>query len=290
MPQKFPSGAESRPARRRRWLLAVQTFWFGANLAVCAIGAAAHSSQPWQINTAYSNGIELATAHHFTPGAVLEFLVLLSVLVCLRGIFLQFRAYSGSGPVEVRTIQTATDRVSDTREYDLAFREYLTLPRIYQVSEVPGDLEPDHLIEIFKAPTYSGWRQALVAGIGYTFPRRAFTITATLRHRTIRPYFGVSVQVRRLPGGTTELETQWSGSFDRALQRAAYAVAAYILPQTRQCRYMPWSAWRGRTLPVSLFRDYQRAKQMVYERRFDYAMYQCRLIKVLAFGYPHIHR
>jgi hypothetical protein len=85
---------------------------------------------------------------------------------------------------------------------------------------------------------------------------------------------GVTVQVRRLPGLSVHLETQWSLTFERALQRAAYAVAAYITQQTKACRRIPWSGWarRKRELPVSLFRDYQRAKQYVGERRYDEAL------------------
>lgn len=93
--------------------------------------------------------------------------------------------------------------------------------------------------------------------------------------------YGAAVQVRRLPGLATELETQWSTSFERALQRGAYAAVAHILPQTRACRNVPWYEWRGRVLPTSLFRDYQRAKKMVAERRYDEALdlYHHALIK-----------
>src|SRR5262249_29943760 len=69
-----------------------------------------------------------------------------------------------------------------------------------------------------------------------------------------------------------ELETQWSTSFERALQRGAYAAVAHILPQTRACNNIPWKAWRNRVIPASLFRDYQRAKKMVSERRYDEAL------------------
>lgn len=110
-------------------------------------------------------------------------------------------------------------------------------------------------------------------GLQLRLSSAAFIVSATLRQRDRDPGYGVSVQVRRLPGSAREVETQWSEDFDRALQRAACAVAARILPETRSCHLMPWSDWRGRIIPVSLFRDYQRAKQMVNERRYDEALH-----------------
>jgi hypothetical protein len=225
------------------------------------------------INEAYALGIQLITRNRFTPGPVLEILVLASILASMRWLVLAFRVLFGRGPIEVRPLDNASGVTDvDIHKLDVAFRDYLTLPRLYQVTTIPGDPDPDHLIEILKAPTYSGWRGLLAAASAYALPRRAFVVSATLRARDHDHMYGVSVQVRRLPGYATELESQWSTSFERALQRAAYAVSACILPQTRRCRNVPWSDWRGRILPVTLFRDYQRAKKMVGERRYDEAL------------------
>ena len=160
----------------------------------------------------------------------------------------------------------------ETHPLDAAFREYMTLPKLYQLTTIPGDPEPDHLVEVLRVPSAAGWRGLLGAALAYTFPRRAFIISASLRKQDHKPMYGAAVQVRRLPGLATELETQWSTSFERALQRAAYAAVAYILPQTKACRNTPWSAWQRRILPTSLFRNYQRAKKMVAERRYDEAL------------------
>jgi hypothetical protein len=258
--------------------------WIFANLAVCAVGAWENrSGHPVLINQAYSVGIQMLTQNRFTPGSAIETLILLSMLASIRCLVIRFRIYFGNGPVEVRPLDDASGVADlDTHRLDVAFREYLTLPRLYQVTTVPGDPDPDQIIEILRPSAHSGWRQAFAAAYAYAIPRRAFVVSATLRTRN-HPLqrYGVLVQVKKLPGFSIELESQWSSSFERALQRAAYAVGAYILPNTRHCRNVPWSEWRGRLLPATLFRDYLRAKAMVNERRYDeaLALYQRALLQ-----------
>lgn len=251
---------------------ALSVLWVLLNIFIFGLGMFGeedlHPQLPQQV---YSHGIQILTDGRLTPGPVGEAIALLLVLASLRLIAIRLRLFFRPGLVEVRALDNASDsRELDTHPLDVAFREYLTLPRLYQVTTIPGDPDPDHLIEILRTPANSGWRETLAATFAYVFPRRTFIVSATLRTRD-HPYhrYGVSVQVRKLPGPAVELEAQWSGNFDRALRRAAYAVGAYVLPSTRRCRSVPWSAWRGRTLPVPLFRDYQRAKKMVAERRFD---------------------
>lgn len=256
-------------------MLAGHMIWIGGNLALFAIGTIKRPpGGPVMINQAYALGWQLVTADHFTPGPVVELLALLLVLASLRWLVIGFRVLFGAGPIEVRPIDDGSIvPQAELHRLNVSFREYLTLPRLYKVTTIPGDPEPDRLIEILRTPPSSGVLGFMAAAYAYALPRRAFIISATLRTRDHHQHrYGVSVQVRKLPGYAIELESQWSGSFERALQRAAYAVGAYILPSTRRCENVPWSEWRGRALPVSLFRDYQRAKKMVGERRFDEAM------------------
>lgn len=245
------------------WLLGI----FGLFL----IGAASHPRTPLIINQAFSSGVERVTLHHLTPGPALEWIILVLVLISVRWVVLEYLAVWGSR-IEVRPIDNASGQQLDTHRLDVAFREYMTLPKLYQLTTIPGDPEPEHLVEVLKVPSTSGWRGLLAATISYAFPRRSFIVSAALRFQDHEPMYGVAIQVRRLPGLAIELETQWSTNFERALQRGAYAAVAHILPQTRACANAPWSSWRGRVMPVTLFRDYQRAKKMVAERRYDEAL------------------
>lgn len=209
-------------------------------------------------------------------GVWLEYLTLFLVLVVVRSLWLEFIAFRANSPIEVRSLDNATkDRSIDIHQLDVAFGDYLALSRLYQVPTLPGDQEPDRLIEVLNASASRGWKGTLSVFLAYTFPRRAFIVTASLLERERdQKRCGVSVQVRKLPGLPVRLESQWSTTYERALLRAAYAVGAHITQQTRACRRVPWSEWenRRRQLPASLFRDYQRAKQMVRERRYDEAL------------------
>ena len=274
-----PSAHTKNPSIRwGRFLLNV--LWLLAVLALLLIGVLKHSGAPVVLNQAFSLGVQRATFQHLTPGPVAEWIVLALVLASIRWIALEFRAVRGAG-IEVRPVDNASGHKVDTHPLDVAFREYMTLPKLYQLTTIPGDPEPEHLVEVLKVPSSAGWRGLMAGAFSYAFPRRAFIVSASLRTQPHKPMYGVAVQVRRLPGLATELGTQWSTSFERALQRGAYAAVAYILPQTRACKKVPWSAWRRYVIPPSLFRDYQRAKKMVSERRYDEALelYHQALIK-----------
>lgn len=224
---------------------------------------------------ALARGFQYITRDHFTPGIWLELILLLIVLVNIRWLWLRFLAFRVNSPIEVRPLDNATRNPRlDTHGFDVIFRDYLAISRLYQIPTVPGDQEPDRLIEVLSAPASKGWLGIFSAALTYAFPRRAYVVTASLLERDKDRRCGVSVQVRRFPRLPIHLESQWSTTFERALQRAGYAVAAHITQQTKACRRIPWSGWaqRRRHLPASLFRDYQRAKQMVGERRWDEAL------------------
>jgi hypothetical protein len=272
MPRRLHVGSGRGRNPSVRWgLLILNLLWLLAVFGLFVVGAIKHPSAPLQIHQAFSHGVEYVTLNHLTPGLAMQWAVLALTLVSMRWVYLELRAYLGTG-IEVRPVDNASGSRVDTHPLDAAFREYMTLPKLYQLTTIPGDAEPDHLVEVLRVPSAAGWRGLLAATLSYTFPRRAFIISASLRKQGHKPMYGAAVQVRRLPGLATELETQWSTSFERALQRAAYAAVAHILPQTKACRNTPWSAWRRHILPTSLFRNYQRAKKMVAERRYDEAL------------------
>jgi hypothetical protein len=244
-------------------------------LLLVAIGVTYPNHRPVTPADALAQGLQHVTDGRFTPGIWLELIVLLMILVDIRRLWLTFLAFRVNSPIEVKPLDDATrDRGLDTHRLDVIFRDYLALSRLYQIPAVPGDQEPDRLIEVLSTPVAQGWLGVFSAALAYAFPRRAFVVTASLLERDRDHQPGVTVQVRRLPGLPVHLESQWSSTFERALQRAAFAVAAHITQQTKACRRVPWSEWarRRRELPVSLFRDYQRAKQMVSERRYDEAL------------------
>lgn len=267
-----------RRALRSPWssyLVWARLSLLAAILALMVVGAIYSHHGLVTPSQGFARGFQYITHDHFTPGIWLELIVLLTALVNIRWLSLRFLAFRANSPIEVRPLDNATRaRRLNTHGYDVIFRDYLALSRLYQIPTIPGDQEPDRLIEVLSTPASKGWLGIFSAALTYAFPRRAFVVTASLLKGDQDRQCGVSVQVRRFPRLPIHLETQWSTTFERALQRAAYAVSAHITQQTKACRRIPWSEWarRRRHLPASLFRDYQRAKQMVGERRWDEAL------------------
>ncbi|GLY28228.1 hypothetical protein [Kineosporia sp. NBRC 101731] len=224
-----------------------------------------------------------AGLEHLTGGSITVNRIDLAVLGVLL-LFLVRRARLDwltirPGPVEVRPVEDASQLNLDDdrlRRYNVELREALAGSQLYETTSVPGDLETERIIEVFRDAQAGGRVAVLGAVWTFLWPARSFVVTATLRNRPEEPKFGVSVTVRRLPRPGVELDTYWSGDFDRALQRAAFAVTAHILPQTRACDRPPWGQWRNksrdRPMPMELMRHYQRAKRMVAERRYDEAL------------------
>src|SRR5580692_4859193 len=128
------SDARSRnPLPRRFPLVLGQILWIGINLLICIIGAL-QQRKPVGINIAYSKGVEFLTGNHLTPGFIFEILILGSILASVRWLILEYYAYYGSAPIEVRPLENASDLEVNTRALDVSFRDYLTTPRIYQVT------------------------------------------------------------------------------------------------------------------------------------------------------------
>jgi hypothetical protein len=278
----FPGRKQNRDLERKKRRSPWSSRWLWLRVSILAsvlflliAGAAQRHQGAVTPDQALSDGVQWITFHHFVPGIWVSLAILLIVLVNIRSLSLAIIAFRVNSPVEVKPLDNAThNRDLDTHPLDVAFSDYLALSRIYRIPTVPGEQEPDRLIEVLKVPTSAGWTGVLSAAVSYAFPRRAFLVTASLLDRKGAQGCGVSVQVRRFPGLAVHLETQWSSTFERALQRGAYAVAAHITQQTKACRKIPWSEWenRERALPTALFRNYQRAKQMVGERRYDEAL------------------
>ena len=128
---------------RRRRVLLLNLVWIAANIAIYALGLLS-GQHPLSVNDAYSEGIQILSDGHSDPGPVVEVIVLASMLASIRSLALAYRAYFSPSPIEVHAIENATGRDMNMKALDMAFREYLASPRIYQVTTVPGD--PDRIV------------------------------------------------------------------------------------------------------------------------------------------------
>jgi hypothetical protein len=107
--------------------------WILLNASITLLGAwDKQHGNPKLINQAYSAGIQLISRNRLTTGPIIEILVLLSILASIRWLVIQFRIFFDTGPVEVRPLSNASDfKEINTYKLDVNFREYLTLPRLY---------------------------------------------------------------------------------------------------------------------------------------------------------------
>lgn len=174
MRQRFAGiGIQAKNPSVRWGRLTLNMLWLLTVLGLFVLGLVKRPPSPAMVNQAFSLGVERATFHHLTPGPFVGWIVLALVLASLRWIVLEFRAVMGGG-IEVRPLDNASGSKVDTHALDVAFREYMSLPRLYQLTTIPGDPEPEHLIEVLKVPSAAGWRGLLAAAYAYALPRRAF--------------------------------------------------------------------------------------------------------------------
>lgn len=278
VPRARRIGLRPGPVIYLRWSFLLLAVTLVLVVVVFAFGALGGQREGVPLERTWQLGLERLTGGRFTINRLDATVIGVMLLFLVRRARLDWLAVR-PGPVEIRPLEDASQPQIDEdrrRRYNVELREDLAASQLYETTSVPGDLETERIIEVFR-DAQSGGRLAMLGAIWtFLWPSRAFVVTATLRTRSEEPKFGVSVTVRRLPRPGVELDTHWSGDFDRALQRAAFAVTAHILPQTRACDRPPWGQWRtksrDRPMPMELMRHYQRAKRMVAERRYDEAL------------------
>ncbi|HEX8096358.1 hypothetical protein [Jatrophihabitans sp.] len=179
------------------------------------------------------------------------------------------------GPIEVTGLINATgDDTVNILELATAFRTVLGRVNLNSPAAVPGAGRPVEFLELLRGAANEKTMLGMVAGLlGLTSVTHAYAVTAVLRKRNepAAP-FGITVSVATLPRGGTPPHTVWASDWPLAVDQAAMAVGAAILPLTRLCRRPPWSDWRGLALPPALFGAYQQAKTFTAQRRYDEAL------------------
>lgn len=179
------------------------------------------------------------------------------------------------GPIEVAEMINATgDATLNTAELATKFRTTLGRVDLNSPATVPGAARSVEFLELLRGAANEKSMLGTVAGLlGLTWVTHAYSVKAVLR-RGEDPALpvGITVSVTTLPRGGTPPHTVWATDWATAVNQAALAVGAAILPLTRLCRQPPWSTWRGLTLPPALFAAYLEAKTLAAQRRYDEAL------------------
>jgi len=207
-----------------------------------------------------------------------------AAVICLLLVFLYtFRRWRQAdlvrrpGPIDVAQLINATGK-EDLNLVELATEFRTTLGRVdlNSPAAVPGATRPVEFLELLRSVTTEKSIVATIAGLlGVTWVTHSYSVTAVLRlgDDPVQPY-GITTTVTIIPRGGTPPYTVWASSWREAVEKAALAVGASILPLTRLCRRPPWSDWQGLELPPALFATYMQAKSLASQRRYDEALGQ----------------
>ena len=129
------------------------------------------------LDVAFSRGVETLTRGRLTVGPLGRSAIVVVLLLLLRRLRLDWMAVR-PGPIEVRPLEDATvdDRsvpdgqsraisAQSLRRLGVEFREYLASPRLYETTTVPGDVETERIIEVFKERSRrAGWQRSRPSG------------------------------------------------------------------------------------------------------------------------------
>ncbi|WP_431897017.1 hypothetical protein [Micromonospora haikouensis] len=194
------------------------------------------------------------------------------------------------GPVDVLDLVDGTKDVRNpvdgtmglcppTTELQALLRRQLSETRLYPATGEVGKQVPRDFLEVLSVspPLQGGMVGAIMGMINWgaqAWPRIAYRVTATVIARDAEPRYGMVVTVASLAQGKrSAMTTVWARSWEDATNEAGYWVLATILPVTKLARFAPWRPWRGRNLPVELFRAYDEGQEAQRTRHFDLALW-----------------
>jgi hypothetical protein len=201
------------------------------------------------------------------------FLGLIGVVYCMRRLMLRRHAWR-PGPIEVPDFLAGEAADAPVPALSMLFRERLAAVQLTAPNAFPTSPEPADFLQLLTSATQTPANVlGTIAGLLVSMlPKSAYRVHGLLVQRPGRDPFGVVVQVVTAPRYASQPLFLWGASWDSAVERAAYAVASYLLPRTRDCLKPPWTRWRGLELPQDLVGHGTRASEATRERRYDEAL------------------
>ncbi|MFC5139099.1 tetratricopeptide repeat protein [Actinomycetospora rhizophila] len=181
------------------------------------------------------------------------------------------------GPVEIQSFtgELLGDGVHRTEDVLSEFRRLLTRMSLSAPEPVPNAPASDGVLDDVRT-AFEGQRSPVQSAVHLLVSliriKNAYRVSVQLRTREGAGRCGISVHVVRLPSGHGEVRTVWDDTWNRAAERAAHVVGAFVIPRSRLSRRAPWRAWHGLEMPYELFHHSQKASNYVRERRYEYAL------------------
>ena len=156
----------------------------------------------------------------------------------------------------------------------MQFRERLAAVHLQAPEAFPAAPEAQDFLQLLTGAvrTPANVLGTIAGLLTSTLPRSAYRVKGTLLQREGAEPFGVEVHIVTAPHFASPPLFFWAVSWDVAVERAAYAVAAYLLPRTKACRRPPWTGWQGIELPRRLVGYGTRASEAARARHYDRAL------------------
>ncbi len=153
------------------------------------------------------------------------------------------------------------------------FQRYVVRSRLYGPTAIPpSGRSTDFLTVVEQAGNSSGVWGALGRLPRLLAPPSAYQVECTILPPSADGHAAMIVELTRFPGSLVAPVVIRDATWERVVERAAHWVAGVVLPRTRQCRFPPWTMWRGLRLPDDLFDLYQRFEMHKQAHELDEAM------------------
>ncbi|HET6449352.1 MAG TPA: hypothetical protein VFG31_09610 [Conexibacter sp.] len=197
---------------------------------------------------------------------------LIGAVYCMRRLLLRRLAWK-PGPIEVPDFVTERDAEAPVALLSMLFRERLAAVHLTAPDAFPTAPESQDFLQLLTSAAKPGDLLGTIAGLlASMLPKSAYRVSGTLLRQPGREPFGVVVQVVTAPRHASPPLFFWDVSWEAAVERAAYAVASYLLPRTTDCLKPPWTRWRGIELPDGLVARGTRASEAASACRYDEAL------------------
>ena len=204
----------------------------------------------------------------------------LAAALAVLAVVLGTRAYLLHKAARARSIEILIPNVADGVPGDEIVaelrQELLTVIHLSSPTVVPGESSSQDFVADVRtaAANPTGWG-VLTAALGTLIrfgASKPYRVNLVAR-RFDDDHVGLTVEVSSRVSGEMAVTTVRDGRWDIVARRAAYDVAAFVLPRSDLSRKAPWIAWRGIELNTQLFFSFQNARRLAGKGRLEEALH-----------------
>lgn len=200
--------------------------------------------------------------------------LLLLALYMFRKVLIGAKAFKPA-PVEIPEFVDSSQK-GDLQVKSLTnlFRNTLAHSLSPPSTPVPGSSISTDLVQVVQEQQIATKPliEALVMVVLAIWPRISYRVTGTFLGNISKPKVAIRIIGYESKSGVS---FSFSGTtWEEAVELAAHATIAQILPFTKKGRNQPWRSWKESPIPTDLYASYERAKDLENEKRYDESLEQ----------------